>query len=52
MSHIGYIVAAWAVTFSVLGLYAISVLRRGRKLSSEVPVERRRWMSTDESDHV
>ncbi|MCH7789687.1 MAG: hypothetical protein IH940_09615 [Acidobacteria bacterium] len=52
MSHVGYIVAAWALTLGVLALYSVTILRRGRKLSSEVPPARRRWMSTDNADHV
>ena len=32
MSDTAYIVAAWAGTFAAVGLYAFSVIRRGRKL--------------------
>ncbi len=46
MTHVGYILAAWAITFAVLGLYTVSVLGRGRRLSRQVPVERRRWSTT------
>jgi hypothetical protein len=52
MSHIGYIVAAWAVTIGVLALYTVNMLRRGRKLAGQVPAQRRRWMSTDETYDV
>jgi len=40
----GYIVAAWVVTFGGVGLYAASVIRRGRRLSKIVPPDQRRWM--------
>ncbi len=40
----GFIIGAWAVTVVAIGGYAIAVLRRGRKLSRQVPPESRRWM--------
>jgi hypothetical protein len=40
----GYIIAAWAVTFGAVGVYAVAVIRRGRRLSKVVPPEQRRWM--------
>lgn len=40
----GYIVAAWAITFGSIGVYAAAVIRRGRRLSKLVPSDRRRWM--------
>jgi hypothetical protein len=39
-----YIIAAWAVTVAVIGGYALALVRRGRRLSRQVPRERRRWM--------
>jgi hypothetical protein len=44
MSTTGYIVTSWVATSGVLVLYAGAILRRGRKLSRQVPPERRRWM--------
>ena len=39
-----YIVLAWVAAFGSVGGYAVAVLRRGRRLSRQVPPERRRWM--------
>lgn len=44
MSTTGYIITSWVVTFVIGTGYAVSVVRRGRKLSKVVPPERRRWM--------
>jgi hypothetical protein len=44
MSDTAYIVAAWAGTFAAVGLYAFSVIRRGRRLSRIVPQDKRRWL--------
>ena len=44
MSTTGYIITSWVATFGVLIAYAVGILRRGRKLSRQVPPERRRWM--------
>ncbi len=44
MSTTAYIVAAWAVSFGAVGGYAVAIIRRGRRLSRQVPPERRRWM--------
>jgi len=39
-----FILAAWGVSAVAIGGYAIAVLRRGRRLSRQVPPEDRRWM--------
>lgn len=44
MSTNGYIALAWVATFLSVGLYAASVIRKGRQLSREVAPEDRRWM--------
>lgn len=44
MSTNAYIALAWVATFLSVGLYAASVIRRGRALSRRVPPEDRRWM--------
>jgi hypothetical protein len=44
MSDTAYIVAAWGGTFAAVGLYAFSVIRRGRRLSRIVPQDKRRWL--------
>ncbi len=48
MSHLGYLVAGWAIGIGVPFIYAILVLRRGRKLSEKVPFARQRWISSSE----
>ena len=44
----GYVIAGWIIGLTVFSLYAISLMVRGRRLASQVPAERRRWMTTDE----
>ncbi len=36
--------ASFAVTFGTFAVYALVLVRRGRRLSSEVPPERRRFL--------
>jgi hypothetical protein len=43
MTHAGYIAAGWLATAALIGGYALTVVRRGRKLSRHVPPEERRW---------
>jgi hypothetical protein len=43
MTHAGYVAVGWIATFGLLGGYAFSVVRRGRRLSRRVPPEERRW---------
>ena len=39
-----FVGVAWGAAALVFGLYALSVIRRGRRLSRQVPPESRRWM--------
>ncbi len=48
MSHLGYLIAGWAIGIGVPTLYAIYILSRGRKLADKVPPERQRWISSTE----
>jgi hypothetical protein len=43
MTHAGFVAAGWLGTAAVLGAYALSLLRRGRRLSRQVPAGERRW---------
>jgi uncharacterized protein (TIGR03382 family) len=43
MTHAGYVATGWIATLAVLGAYALAVIRRERRLSSQVPPEERRW---------
>ncbi|MCX7620875.1 MAG: hypothetical protein N2037_08550 [Acidimicrobiales bacterium] len=44
MHDAGYVIAAWAVVFGGLLVYALVTMARGRRLSDRVPPEERRWM--------
>lgn len=48
MTHLGYILAGWSIGLGTLGVYAYSVLVRGRSLARRVPEGRRRWMTADD----
>lgn len=39
-----YVSLAWAFAAAILAVYGVSMLRRGKRLSREVPPESRRWM--------
>jgi hypothetical protein len=43
MTHAGYVAAGWGAAGLLIGGYALSLLRRGRKLSRQVPPGDRRW---------
>jgi hypothetical protein len=43
-SKMPFVFAAWGIAAVVFGLYAWAVVRRGKRLSQEVPPESRRWM--------
>ena len=38
-----YVSAAWIIVLGGLAAYAFVVVRRGKKLSRELPPEKRRW---------
>lgn len=50
MTHAGYVLVGWTVTWTVLGGYAWRVLRKGRRLAPTVPAGERRWSSPVFSD--
>ena len=52
MTHLGYLIAGWAVVFVASALYAVSVIRRARRVAARVPVERARWMTGKDSDVI
>jgi heme exporter protein CcmD len=43
MTHAGYVMTGWLVTFGAVGGYAVMTLLRGRRLSKRVPPRERRW---------
>jgi hypothetical protein len=52
MTHVGYLIAGWGVAFAVFALYAVSVMRRAKKLAAKVPAERARWMTGKDADVI
>lgn len=52
MTHVPYLVAGWGISFVLIGLYAVSVLRRAKTIAAKVPVERARWMTGKDSDVI
>jgi len=47
MTHLGYLLVGWGVSLGAVGMYSLSLIRRGRSLARRVPAERRRWMTTE-----
>ena len=43
MTFAGYVFGGYALTAVAVGWYAARVLRRGRKLAEQVPVEEQPW---------
>jgi hypothetical protein len=43
MTHAGYVAAGWGGAAVLIGGYALTLLRRGRRLSRQVPPGERRW---------
>ena len=52
MTHVPFLIAGWGVSLAACALYAMSVMRRAKRLSTLVPAERRRWMTGDDSDVI
>ena len=52
MNGFGYILAAWLTVLGGSALYALSLLRRGRRLSAQLPPERRRWLQSGGSSEA
>ena len=46
-SVLGYLIAGWGIPLATLGVYAATLMRRGRALAAQVPADRQRWMTTD-----
>ncbi len=39
----GYVIASWIIVFGSIGAYSVATVLRGRRLSKQVPPEKRRW---------
>lgn len=45
MTHVGYVLIGWTVTWTMLGGYGWRVLRKGKRLTQSVLPGDRRWSS-------
>lgn len=52
MTHVPYLIAGWGISLVAIALYAVSVLRRAKRVAALVPVERRRWMTGGDADVI
>lgn len=52
MTHVGFLVAGYGTVFVACALYAVSVLRRAKRVAARVPIERARWMTGKDSDVI
>lgn len=52
MSQWGWVILGWSLVVVVLGVYALTVLRRGARLTPRVAAERRRWISTPAAEET
>ncbi|MDG2351396.1 MAG: hypothetical protein P8L35_01100 [Acidimicrobiales bacterium] len=46
MTHLGYLLAGWGLSSFIVLLYAFRLLKRGAQLSTRVPSDQARWMSS------
>ncbi len=42
--HWAFVIAGYGIVLPALALYAFSVVQRGRRLSAQVPEEKRRYL--------
>ena len=52
MTHVGYLVAGWGISIAACAVFAVSVLRRAKRVAAQVPVERHRWMTGNDADVI
>jgi cytochrome b561 len=43
MTHAYHVLLGWSIGITVLALYSLRTIRRGRSLAPRVPPEQRRW---------
>ncbi len=46
MTHSGFIFAAWGIVLTVLAIYSVRLVMRGRALTRAVEPEHRRWIDS------
>ena len=44
MEDAGFIIGSYVVTFGAIAVYALAVLRRARRTTSQLPDEAKPWM--------
>lgn len=49
MTHLGYLIAGWSIGLGALAAYGWSIVRRARATARHVPVQRQRWMTSDDT---
>lgn len=52
MTHVPYLLAGWGISIGAVTLYALSVMRRAKRLAALVPAERQRWMTGGDADVI
>ncbi len=52
MTHVPYLIAGWGISFVACGIYAMSVIKRSKRIGSKVPIERARWMTGKDADVI
>ena len=43
MRYAEYVLPGWGISVAAIGAYVVWLLRRGRRLSADVPEDERRW---------
>jgi heme exporter protein CcmD len=44
MEDAGYIIGSYVITFGAIAIYALAVLRRARRTTSQLPDEAKPWL--------
>jgi hypothetical protein len=52
MTHVSYLVAGYGISLAACAIYAISVMRRAKRLAAKIPAERVRWMTGNDADVI
>lgn len=46
MTDAGYLIAGWGISLGAMAIYAVRLMVRGRRLTKQVPEDRRRWIDS------